>query len=166
MPSDQPRSEAGGQAGDRLVLHSGLIDLIAGIALTSVAALFHVVAATFDEVDNTGTGPATFPKGIAILIGVTSTILAVRGLLALLAPAGSSRVTVGRPWAVAAGIGLVCAFPLMMTTLGYHPAIAIWLPAFLLVAGYRKPIGILLYTAGFMAFAKIAFEAILGVRLP
>jgi hypothetical protein len=53
-----------------------------------------------------------------------------------------------------------------MTNLGYFVGSALWMPALFVVAGYRKPLGIVLLAAGFLAFAKVAFEMILGVRLP
>ena len=41
-----------------------------------------------------------------------------------------------------------------------------WLPLLLFVAGSRKPIGILVYTAGFLAFVKLGFDMILRTPLP
>jgi hypothetical protein len=60
----------------------------------------------------------------------------------------------------------VALFPLLMSSLGYYLATAAWLPLLLFVAGYRKPIGILVYTAGFLAFVKLGFDMILRTPLP
>ncbi len=147
-----------------LVVPGRLVDLIAGLLLAAAGVALFLVARSFDEVDNTGVGPATFPKGIAVLIGVTAALLAIRG--AFPGSASEAQVRIGRPLAVVGAIALIAVFPILMTGFGYYPAMAIWMPALLLVSGYSRPAGILLTTAGFMAFAKIAFEIALSVRLP
>jgi hypothetical protein len=53
-----------------------------------------------------------------------------------------------------------------MTTLSYYIGSALWMPAFFVVAGYRKPLGIVVLTVGFLAFAKVAFEMTLERRHP
>lgn len=137
-----------------------------GLVLAAGAAVLWLAAAGFDDVDNTGVGPATFPRGVSSLLAVASLLIAGRGVAALAGQAAREPVITHRPLAVALGIGLVCVFPLLMTTAGYHAAVAVWLPAFFLVAGYRKPVGIIAVTAGFIGFAWLVFETILGVRLP
>lgn len=158
------RGDAAGPSGLRLP--GGLVDLVFGLALAGAAAGLWAVAGGFEEADHTGVGPATFPRGLAALLGVSGLLLGVRGALALAGVVASDEVVTHRPLSVLLGIVLVVAFPLLMTTAGYYIAVGAWLPVFLVVAGYRKPLGILLYTAGFLAFAKVAFEIILGVRLP
>lgn len=158
------RGDAAGPSALRLP--GGLVDLVFGLALAGAAAGLWAVAGGFEEADHTGVGPATFPRGLAALLGVSGLLLGVRGALALAGVVASDEVVTHRPLSVLLGIVLVVAFPLLMTTAGYYIAVGAWLPVFLVVAGYRKPLGILLYTAGFLAFAKVAFEIILGVRLP
>lgn len=146
-----------------LVVPGRLVDLVAGLFLAAAGVGLYLVARSFDEVDNTGVGPATFPKGIAVLIVVTAVMLALRGAFPGLASA--AQVRIGRPLAVFGAIALIAVFPALMAGLGYYPAMAIWMPALLLISGYTRPVGILLTTAGFLAFAKIAFELALSVRL-
>ena len=143
-------------------LTGGAADLAAGLVVGGVAALFIVHALRFEEADHTGVGPATFPMGIAILLAICAAMLAGRGVLTFSGRAENLPVHIGRPWWVALGIALITAFPALMTAADYYIATAIWLPAFLFVAGYRKPFGIGLVTLGFLAFAKVAFEIILG----
>lgn len=158
---EPPRAGSGG-----LVLGGGLVDLGAGLVLAAAGAGLFVVARSFDEVDNTGVGPATFPKGIAVLVVMTALMLAGRGAVSLTSTSAAVPVHIGRPLSVVVAMALVAAFPLMMTSLGYYLAMALWMPVLLVVSGYRQPIGIMLTTAGFMAFAKVAFELALSVRLP
>ena len=147
-------------------LSGGAADLAAGLVAGGVAVLFIGHALRFEEADHTGIGPATFPMGIAILLAISAAMLAGRGVLTLCGRAENLEVAIGRPWWVALGIALVTAFPALMIAAGYYIATAMWLPAFLFVAGYRNPLGIGLVTLGFLAFAKVAFEVVLGVRLP
>ena len=160
-PVNPPRPRTG-----RLAVRSEVIDLLVGFGLLILAAAFWLGAAQFDDVDVTGIGPATFPRGIALLLGVASVMLVARAIAALggRTPAGIN--VTGRPGHVVAGMALVILFPVLMTNLGYFVGSALWMPALFVVAGYRKPLGIVLLTAGFLAFAKVAFEMILGVRLP
>jgi putative tricarboxylic transport membrane protein len=150
----------------RLAVRSEVIDLVIGCSLVLLAATFWLVAAQFDEADTTGVGAATFPRGIAVLRGVAAIMLVARAFLTLRGRLPSGITVTGRPGYVVAGMGLVVLFPVLMTSLGFYIGSALWMPALFLVAGYRRPLGIVLLTAGFLAFAKVAFEMTLGVRLP
>jgi hypothetical protein len=90
----------------------------------------------------------------------------VRAVAALSGRIPGAITVTERPGSVIAGMGLVILFPVLMTTLGYYIGSALWMPAFFVVAGYRKPLGIVVLTAGFLTFATVAFEMTLGVRLP
>jgi hypothetical protein len=151
---------------DRLAVRSEVVDLVVGFALVVLAAAFWFGAAEFDEVDTTGISAATFPRGIAVLLGVAAAMLVARAFTALSGRLPTGITVTQRPGHVVAGMGLVILFPVLMTTLGFYIGSALWMPALFVVAGYRKPFGIAMLTAGFLAFAKVAFEMTLGVRLP
>jgi putative tricarboxylic transport membrane protein len=150
----------------RLDFRSEVLDLVIAAALGGLAVAFWFGAAAFDESDASGIGPATFPRGLALLLGVVTLMLALHAALALRGSGPQATTVVERPAAVVLGIALVVLFPLLMTALGYYLATALWLPLFLYVAGYRKPLGILVYTAGFLAFVKVGFDMILHTPLP
>jgi hypothetical protein len=150
----------------RLAVRSEVIDLVVGIGLAVLAATFWLGAAQFDEADTTGIGAATFPRGIAVLLGMAAVMLAARAFMALSGRMPAGITVTQRPGHVVAGMGLVILFPVLMTNLGFYIGSALWMPAFFVIAGYRKPLGIVMLTAGFLAFAKVAFEMTLGVRLP
>jgi hypothetical protein len=149
-----------------LVLAAGAMEMIVGVVLALAAVAIWLTAHAFDDAEGDAVGPATFPKGIAILLGVTAMLLAGQGLLARRGRSRLERVAIGRPFGVIGGAVLMIVFPALMKLIGYYAATAVFLPAFLLVAGYTRPLGILLVTAGFLIFAKVAFELALGVRLP
>jgi hypothetical protein len=161
IAENQPHSSL-----DRLVVRAAVIDLAVGLALVAVAAVFWFAAAGFDEADSSGIGAATFPRGIAVLLGVTAAMLAARAIASLRGRLPSVPTVTSRPAQVLAGMGLVILFPVLMSNLGYYIGSALWMPALFVVAGYRKPLGIVILTAGFLVFAKVGFEMILGVRLP
>jgi hypothetical protein len=151
---------------DRLVIRAAIIDLTVGLALVAVAAVFWFAATEFDEADSTGIGAATFPRGIAVLLGLAAVMLAARAILSLYGRLATITTVLSRPGHVLAGMGLVILFPILMSNLGYYIGSALWMPALFVIAGYRKPLGIVIMTAGFLVFAKVGFEMILGVRLP
>jgi putative tricarboxylic transport membrane protein len=150
----------------RLEFRPEILDLIIAAALGGLALAFWHGAAAFDEGDASGVGPATFPRGLALLLGVVALILALRAAVGLARFQPQATASIERPLAVALGIVLVALFPLLMSSLGYYLATTVWLPLLLFVAGYRKPIGILVYTAGFLAFVKLGFDMILRTPLP
>ena len=150
----------------RLEFRPEILDLFIATALGGLALAFWFGAAAFDEGDASGVGPATFPRGLALLLGVVTLILALRAAVGLARLRPQATASIERPLAVALGIVLVALFPLLMSSLGYYLATAAWLPLLLFVAGYRKPIGILVYTAGFLAFVKLGFDMILRTPLP
>ena len=155
-----------GRESPRVEFRPEILDLIIAAALGGLALAFWYGAAAFDEGDASGVGPATFPRGLALLLGVVALMLALRALVGLRGLASHTTTVIERPVAVGLGIGLVVLFPILMSSLGYYLATAIWLPLLLWVAGYRKPIGILAYTAGFLAFVKLGFGMLLRTPLP
>jgi hypothetical protein len=167
MPDvNETSNDTDGRAGPRLTIRSDIINLIAGIVIIAVAVTFWATAPGFDEQDATGVGPATFPKGIAAFMGVCAVVLIAQAIVQLMwSGRVSAAVTTERPFPVLAGIILVAIYPALMVTIDYYIATAVWMPVFLLVAGYRKPVGIALCTMSFLIFAKVVFDIILSVRL-
>ena len=106
---------------DRLAVRSEAIDLAVGIGLVVLAAAFWLGAASFDETDTTGIGAATFPRGIAVLLGVAAAMLVARAFMALSGRVPTGITVTQRPGHVVAGMGLVILFPVLMTNLGILP---------------------------------------------
>ena len=71
-----------------------------------------------------------------------------------------------RPLAVLAAILLICGYPALISAVGYYLATAIWMVPFLLLAGMRRPVGIVASVAGFLLFTKVLFQMVLGTPLP
>lgn len=141
-------------------------DALAGAALLAFAVTFWVLGADIDDGGGYGVGAATFPRGIALLLGIGALVLLANGLVHLFGPPSGHRVTIGRPLHVIAGMGLMLAFAPAMRHLGYYPTMGVFLAALLWVADCRRLLHILAYVAGFLLFSRIVFEMILSIPLP
>jgi hypothetical protein len=167
LHQDPERGDEAGEGASRpLVLRLEILEILIGGALCGVAGWFWVAAGDIPDEGEPGIGPTAFPMGLALCLGAAALIL-VGGAVRRIASRrfGPESVT-GRPLYVLAGIALVAAFPAVMMRFGYYPAMGLLVPSLLWVAGYRKLLGILLYTAGFLAFTKLVFGLILKVPLP
>lgn len=149
-----------------LVVRLEILEILIGAALCGVAAWFWIAAADIEEEGGPGIGPTAFPRGLALCLGAAALVLIGRAILRIASGRLDPQSVTERPLYVLAGIALVVAFPAAMTRLGYYPAMGLMIPSLLWVAGYRKPLGIVLYTAGFLAFTKVVFGLILKVPLP
>lgn len=141
-------------------------DIVIGLALTVMASWFFFQASVLPDFSGTAVGAADFPKGLAALLGLTSLIFAGAGVRRMISGRLEERITVRQPMRVLLGIALLIMFPLMMDTLGYYIAMAVFFSAFLYVANCRSPIAIVLYVGGFLLFTKLVFEMLLGTPLP
>lgn len=153
-------------AGRPLVLRLETLEILVGAALVGVAAWFWIGAGDIEEEGGPGIGPTAFPKGLALCLGAAALVLVGRAAMRLASRRFGPESVTGRPLYVLAGIALVVAFPAVMTRFGYYPAMGLLIPSLLWVAGYRKPLGFVLYTAGFLAFTKLVFGLILKIPLP
>ena len=142
------------------VLSAHVVDLVEGGLLLGLAAWFWVAAGDIDTDTGGIVSPASFPRGLAALLGTAALLLVVQALWRM-AARDQRTVRVAEPFRVVGAIGLTVAFPVLMSLLGYYPAMGAWLVATLWVLGYRKPFGIALYAGGFLAFTKVVFEIIL-----
>jgi hypothetical protein len=154
------------EASRPLVIRLEILEIVIGAAICGVAAWFWFAAAGIDDEGGPGIDPTAFPKGLALCLGAAALVLMGRAVMRIASGRLDPVSVTGRPLSVLAGIVLVAVFPAAMTRLGYYPAMGLLIPSLLWVAGYRKPLGIVLYTAGFLAFTKVVFGLILKVPLP
>lgn len=164
----QDVSEAASSAPPRaslLRLPAFLLDAGIGVMMLAVALWFWLEAAAIQSRSRGLMSPVAFPKAISAMLGLCAVLMIVRGL----APSrreAAGEVVVQRPWFVVAAMGMTIVYPLLIDRLGYYLATGLWLPPFLWIAGYRKPIGIALATLGFLVFTRVVFQQILGTPMP
>lgn len=110
--------------------------------------------------------PIAFPRAISAMLVLCAVLLIARSLAPGRLAKASALVSVERPWFVLAAMGMTILYPLLMASLGYYLATALWLPPFFWIAGYRKPVGVALATAGFLVFTRVIFQHVLGTPMP
>jgi hypothetical protein len=148
-----------------LLLSAQLLDIGFGLLLLGVGIWFWVAAGDIASRSQGLMSPVAFPRGIALMLGGSALAMATRA--ALRRPSGhGALVTVERPGYVLGAFVMTIAYPLLIGFVGYYIATGLWLPPFLWIAGYRRPIGILACSAGFLLFTRIVFQQVLGTPLP
>ena len=166
----QQDPDRGGETGEGdshpLVVRQEVLDILIGSGVFGVAAWFWIAAADIADEGEPGIGPTAFPKGLALCLGAAALVLIGRAAMRIAARRFDEESVTGRPLYVLAGIALIIAFPVVMARFGYYPAMGLLIPSLLWVAGYRRPLGFVLYTVGFLVFTKLVFGLILKVPLP
>lgn len=149
------------------VLHLPAFVLDAGIGavMLGVALWFWLEAATIQSQSRGLMSPVAFPKAISAMLGLCAVLMIARSL-APSSRAAAGELSIERPWFVLAAMGMTILYPLLINGLGYYLATGIWLPPFLWIAGYRRPVGIALATLGFLVFTRVVFQQILGTPMP
>jgi TRAP-type C4-dicarboxylate transport system permease small subunit len=151
---------------ERVSFRAPLLDIIAGVVLTLLALCLWFGADYIDNSTNGIMGPAGFPRGIALIFGVTSLLMAIQGVNDLRNERNGVNVGVDQPLAVVANLALVVVYPILLGHFGYYLATGPWLLALLFVTGFRKPVPMLLCAGGFLAVTKLVFEMLVGIPLP
>ena len=142
-------------------------DVAVSLLLMAVAGWFLVESKELAlESADVFIGPATFPTTIAILLILTSSFLFLQSVFKLYRHTPDTLVEFRRPVVVLTGGILVTMFVTFMDAAGFYPAAAVWLLSFGYVAGVRRPTQLGGLVVGFLAFAWIVFEKLLGTPLP
>lgn len=158
-----PTSSSGGGV---IAVRSALLDVIVGILMSLMALALWFGAAYIEKTTPGLRGPADFPRGIALIFGIVSLVMAARGALALRNGQDPKMATVRRPAAVLVSMVLVAVYPILLGSLGYYLTTGPWLLALLFVTGYRKLLPMVLCAVGFLIFTKAVFEMLIGIPLP
>ena len=149
-----------------LSLPMPLLDVLVG-AIFMVVALLLWVGADYIDRSKTGlVGPAGFPRGVALIFGAVSLVMALRGAIELCSDRCATAVEFVQPFAVLAAMVLAVAYPLLLGLFNYYLVTGPWLVALFFVTGFRRPLPMLLCACGFLVFAKLIFEMLMGIPLP
>ena len=149
-----------------LALPMPVLDIVIGGLLTAFAAWLWIGAGAIERSGRGLTGPAGFPRGVALILGAVSLVMAARGAFELRTGRGVETVKVAQPVAVFVAMVLVIVYPLLLGYFGYYIVTGPWLVALLLVTGNRNPVTILLCAGGFLLFTRLVFEKLMGIALP
>lgn len=171
MNGETPPAASGAEATPTTGAGAGLLRLPAfvldagiGAVMLGIALWFWLAAASIESQSRGLMSPLAFPKGISAMLGLCAVLMIVRSLMPAARTPGI--VAVERPWFVFAAMGMAILYPLLISWLGYYLATGVWLPPFLWIAGYRRPVGIALGTLGFLVFTRVVFQQVLGTPMP
>lgn len=152
--------------GGGLRLPAFLLDAGIGAVMLAIALWFWFGSAAIQSQSRGLMSPIAFPRAISAMLVLCAVLLLARSLVPGRLAEASALVSVERPWFVLAAMGMTILYPLLMASLGYYLATALWLPPFFWIAGYRKPVGVALATAGFLVFTRVIFQHVLGTPMP
>ena len=111
-------------------------------------------------------GPAGFPRGVALIFGAVSLLMAARGAVELRFERRAAMVEIAQPLAVFAAMTVAVAYPVLLGYFNYYLVTGPWLVVLFFITGIRKPAPMLLCAAGFLIFTKLVFEMLMGIPLP
>lgn len=105
-------------------------------------------------------GPGRVPSFVAYLGMICSIVLFVQ--------AGHihNKIELRRPAAVGAGMLVITGYVLLIPLVGFYITSVFAVPALMLVGGERRPLRLLLSSAGFVIFIYLCFQLLLGVVFP
>lgn len=158
-------AEDGRREPTRLRIPRAAFDLVVALALLGLGSWFFANAARIESIPGDPVGPDGFPRGLAAIFVVLCAAMAAGAALRAARRTTGEAVIIRRPSGVVAGMVLVVGFPAAMAAFGYYPAMAVLVPALMLAGGYRKPMGLVGCTLGFLAFSWLVFEKILHTAI-
>ena len=168
MPQHPPAAQqdganASGHAG--LVVRAGVVEVAVAVSLIAVAAWLWLDSYSFDEAGRGLMGPAAFPRGVALLLGLSSLILGAKGVRQM-CRTDIKPVTVRRPSSVLLAAVLIVLYPLLLPRFGFYSTTAVWLLALLWCAGQRNIAWALVTLLAFLLVVKLVFQMVMGIPLP
>jgi hypothetical protein len=170
----QPVRQAADEGADtswqaRLVVRAGLLELIVAGSLALFALWLWIGSYAFEEGGKGLMGAAAFPRGVALLLGSASLLMAWRTAREIARGVGNGTaepVSFRRPGAVLAAATLIILYPLLLSYFGFYATTGLWLLALLWVIGQRNPVWGVVTTLGFLVAVKFAFQMAMGIPLP
>lgn len=78
----------------------------------------------------------------------------------------ASTIEFQRPAAVASGMLVMMGYVLLIPIAGFYAASLLVVPLLMLVGGERRPVRLILCSAGFVLFIYLCFQLLLGVEFP
>lgn len=159
--ADDPPDQA-----SKLVARIEFADILVGLCLLALSLLFYFEGQKLGAASGPEIGPASFPTGLALLLGAAASLLILSSGVRLVAAKANHMIEIRRPLRVLGGMALLLAFPVLMERLGYYLAMGAFLAVFLVLADYRRPLGIVVAVASFLAMSWLVFAQILKIPLP
>ncbi|MEV6302289.1 tripartite tricarboxylate transporter TctB family protein [Actinoplanes sp. NPDC051861] len=135
-----------------------------GIVMVAGAIVVLVDAAGMRETD-AAVGPAAAPTLIGILLGILGLVLAVQGVRSARTPDGLD-LDPRRFWRLAAMVGTLIAFALLLPFVGYVVSSAALFTVAALLLGAPHPARVVAYGWALAATVFLIFDRLIGLSLP
>ncbi len=143
-----------------------VVEIGAGIVMLAIALIALSEAVQLPPSMNPmDIGPAAFPYLIIGGIIVCSLVLIVKAYRKH-SQGDEEKVTIVRANMVVVSIVILIVYAILIPILGYYLSTALAMIGLLLSSGQKRLIKLVFVTGGFLLFAWIGFENILGVPLP
>lgn len=167
MPEHPPAGNDGTKASGstELVVRAGVIETIVAVSLTAMAVWLWFGSYSFAEAGRGLMGAAAFPRGVALLLGLSSLLLGAKGVRQM-SRTDAEPVRVRRPNSVLLAAILIVLYPLLLPRFGFYPTTAVWLLALLWCAGQRNIPWALVTVLAFLLVVKLVFQMVMGIPLP
>ncbi len=151
----------------QLIVRPGLLEVIVAVFMALLALWLWVDSYSFADGGRGLMGPAAFPRGVALLLGITSLLMGFRGVWLLAGRLDDGEAVVfRRPGPVVGAAVLIVLYPLLLTHFGFYATTGVWMLVLLWVVGQRSLIWGLVTAAGFLLAVKLAFQMAMGIPLP
>lgn len=134
-------------------------DLIAG------GALILLTGFGWAQTGSLSVGARMFPRLALVLLGILSVAYVLRTLLRAV-PAETPEPFFTHAGRFFLALGLMAAFGLGFTRVGFVTAALLFVPAFALALGLRRPLLLAVGSVGFVAFVHLVFVTVLRRPLP
>lgn len=106
------------------------------------------------------------PRAVAVLLAVLGLLLALRGLRRAVAHTGPAAPVVAAPGRLALAVGVTAVFLLAVPAGGFALTSAVFIVGLGFLAGYRRPLPLILGAVAFVGGAHLVFREMFSLRLP
>lgn len=137
--------------------YTKLLAAVCFVAFSWVAWLSLEFPPALNPVD---VGPGKVPL-IAASLGIICSIV-----LFFQAARIASNIEIQRPAAVVSGMLVIVGYVLLIPITGFYAVSLFAVPLLMLVGGERRPVRLILCSAGFVFFIYLCFQLLLGVEFP
>jgi putative tricarboxylic transport membrane protein len=151
----------------QLIVRPGLLEIIVAAFMALLALWLWADSYSFASGGRGLMGPAAFPRGVALLLGITSFVMGFRGVRYFVGRLdGGEAVVFRRPGPLLRAAVLIVLYPLLLTHFGFYVTTGVWMLALLWVIGQRNPIWGVVTGLCFLLAVKLAFQMAMGIPLP
>ncbi|MCL7749227.1 tripartite tricarboxylate transporter TctB family protein [Halalkalibacter alkaliphilus] len=147
-------------------MNMNVANIIASVIFIGIGAWFLIGTLALPTASNAAdVGPRAFPLIMSISIITFSIVLLIQSILSIKKGEQKS-VKFTKLMNVTVFAGLLILYAYLVPRIGYFVSTLIFFPFIILATGERSWKKVVFITIGFLAFAKLAFDMLLGVPLP